>query len=44
LVGVVSEIDLDEATLGSLYELQASGRKSKKSSNKKSSQRVEVSK
>jgi hypothetical protein len=44
LVGVVSEIDLDEATLGSLYELQASGQKSKKSSNKKSSQRVEVSK
>jgi hypothetical protein len=25
LVGVVSEIDLDEARLGSLFELQASG-------------------
>jgi hypothetical protein len=35
LVGVVSEIDLDEAMLGSLYELQASGQKSKKSSDKK---------
>jgi hypothetical protein len=39
LVGVVSEIDLNEATLGSLYELKASGRKSKKSPNKKSSRR-----
>jgi hypothetical protein len=40
LVGVVSEIDLNEAMLGSLYELKASGRKSKKSPNKKSSKRV----
>jgi hypothetical protein len=39
LVGVVSEIDLDEARLGSLYELRAYGRKSKKSSNKKPSKR-----
>jgi hypothetical protein len=37
LVGVVSEIDLNEATLGSLYELKAFGQKSKKSLNKKSS-------
>jgi hypothetical protein len=29
LVGVVSEIDLDESMLGSLYELKATGRKSK---------------
>jgi hypothetical protein len=42
LVGVVSEIDLNEAMLGSLYELQASGRKSRKSSNKKPSNRVKV--
>jgi hypothetical protein len=27
LVGVVSEIDLEETRLGSLYELQAYGRK-----------------
>jgi hypothetical protein len=40
LVGVVSEIDLDEAKLGSLYDLRASGRKSKKSSNKKPSKKV----
>jgi hypothetical protein len=39
LVGVVSKIDLNEATLGSLYELKASGQKSKKSLNKKSSRR-----
>jgi hypothetical protein len=35
LVGVVSEIDLNEGTLGSLYELKASGRKSKKSPKKR---------
>jgi hypothetical protein len=40
LVGVVSEIDLDEAMLGSLYELKAAGRKSKSSSVKKSSKKV----
>jgi hypothetical protein len=44
LVGVVSEIDLNEATLGSLYELKASGRKSKKSLKKKSSRRGVVPK
>jgi hypothetical protein len=44
LVGVVSEIDLDESRLGSLFELQASGRKSRKSSNKKPSKRVNVTK
>jgi hypothetical protein len=42
LVGVVSEIDLDESRLDSLFELQASGRKSRKSSNKKPSKRVNV--
>jgi hypothetical protein len=44
LVGVVLEIDLNEAMLGSLYELQASGRKSKKSPNKRTSKRAKVSK
>jgi hypothetical protein len=39
LVGVVSEIDLDETMLGSLYELKAAGRKSKLSSGKKSSKK-----
>jgi ribosomal protein L28 len=37
LVGEVSEVDLDEATLRSVYDLKASGRKSKASSTKKSS-------
>jgi hypothetical protein len=41
LVGVVLEIDLNEAMLGSLYELQASGRKSP---NKRTSKRAKVSK
>jgi hypothetical protein len=40
LVGVVSEIDLDETMLGSLYELKAAGRKSKSSLVKKSSKKV----
>jgi hypothetical protein len=44
LVGIVSEGDLNEAMLGSLYELQASCRKSKSSSNKKPKKRVKVSK
>jgi hypothetical protein len=35
LVGIVYEVDLDEAMLDSLYELKASSRKSKSSSNKK---------
>ena len=35
LVGVVSEIGLDEDELYSLYELKASGRKSRSSLNKK---------
>jgi hypothetical protein len=35
---------LNEAMLGSLYELQASCRKSKSSSNKKPKKRVKVSK
>jgi hypothetical protein len=32
LFGVVSEVDFNDSTLGSLYELQASGHKSKSSS------------
>jgi hypothetical protein len=44
LVGIVSEVDLNEAMLGSLYELQASVQKSKSSSNKKPKKRVKVSK
>ena len=36
LVGVVSEVGLDEDELSSLYELKASGRKSRSSSNRKS--------
>jgi hypothetical protein len=39
LVGVVSEIDLDEAMVGSVYELKATGRKSKSSSVKNSSKK-----
>jgi hypothetical protein len=44
LVGVVSEVYLNEAMLDSLYELQASDRKSKKSPNKRTSKRVKVPK
>jgi hypothetical protein len=44
LVGVVSEIDFDETRLGSLHELKASGQKSKKSSNKKPSRRINATK
>jgi hypothetical protein len=44
LVGVVSKIDLNEATLGFLYELKASCRKSKKSPIKKSSRQGVVPK
>jgi hypothetical protein len=44
LVGIVSEVDLNEAMLGSLYELQASVQKSKSSSNNKPKKRVKVSK
>jgi hypothetical protein len=39
LVGAVSEVDFNDSTLGSLYELQASGRKSKSSSLFKSKQK-----
>jgi hypothetical protein len=39
LVGEVSEVDLDDDDLYSLYELKASRRKSKSSSNKKSRKR-----
>ena len=35
LVGEVSEVGLDDAELGSIYDLQASGRKSKNASDKK---------
>jgi hypothetical protein len=44
MVGVVSEIDLNEAMLGSLYELKAFGRKLKKSPDKKPSKRGMVPK
>jgi hypothetical protein len=44
LVGEVSEIGLDENGLYSLYELKASGRKSKSSSNKKPRKRSKYSK
>jgi hypothetical protein len=39
LVGEVSEVDLDDDDLYSLYELKAPRRKSKSSSNKKSRKR-----
>jgi hypothetical protein len=42
LVSIVSEGDLNEAMLGSLYELQASSRKSKSSSNKKPKKRLSL--
>jgi hypothetical protein len=44
LVGIVSEGDFDEAMFGSLYELQASSRISKSSSNKKPKKRVKKTK
>jgi hypothetical protein len=44
LVGIVSEEDLNEAMVGSLYELQASSRKSKSSLNKKPKKRVKFTK
>jgi hypothetical protein len=44
LVGVVSEVDFNESMLGSLYELKASGRKSKSASRNKAQKRVAVSK
>jgi hypothetical protein len=44
LVGAISEIDLNEAMLGSLYELQASGHKSRKSPEKKPSKMIKVPK
>jgi hypothetical protein len=42
LVSIVSEGDLNEAMLGSLYDLQASSRKSKSSSNKKPKKRLSL--
>jgi hypothetical protein len=42
IVGAVSEVDLDEATLSSLYELRESGQKSKSSSEKKPLKRVKT--
>jgi hypothetical protein len=44
LVEVVSEVVLDEIDLSSLYELRASGRKSKTSAEKRSLKRPKVSK
>jgi hypothetical protein len=44
LVGVVSEIDLDETMLGSLYNLCASGRKSKSTFFSRTSKRGRVRK
>ena len=43
LVGEVSEVDLDETRLGSIYDLQASGRKSKNASAKKNKKALRVS-
>ena len=42
LVGEVSEVGLDETWLGSIYDLQASGRKSKKCFHKKESKATEI--
>jgi hypothetical protein len=42
IVGAVSEVDLDEATLSSLYELRESGQKSKSSLEKKPLKRVKT--
>jgi hypothetical protein len=44
LVGVVSEVDFNESMLGSLYELEASGQKSKSTSRNKAQKRASVSK
>jgi hypothetical protein len=44
LVGVGSEVCLDETYLSSLYELRASGHKSKTSAEKRSLKRPKVSK
>ena len=44
LVGVVSEVGLDETEPRSLYDLRASGRKSRTSAEKRSSKRPKVSK
>ena len=44
LVGEVSEVGLDEAMLGSVYDLKASCRKSKSSSAKKNSRPVKKAK
>jgi hypothetical protein len=44
LVGVVSEVGFNETELGSLYELRASGRKSKSSLEKKSRKRAKFTK
>jgi hypothetical protein len=44
LVGVVSKIDLDETIPGSLYDLCASGRKSKSNSSSRASKRGRVPK
>ena len=44
LVGEVSEVALDETGLGSIYDLQASGRKSKNASAKKNQKARKVSK
>jgi hypothetical protein len=44
LVGVVSEVDLNDAILGSLYERKAFGRKSKSTLDKRTSKRGRVPK
>ena len=44
LVGEVSEVGLDESGLGSIYDLQASGRKSKNTSAKKNQKSRKVTK
>ena len=44
LVGEISEVSLDETTLGSIYDMQASSRISKKTSDKKNSRSRKVTK
>jgi hypothetical protein len=44
LVGVVLEVDFNESMLGSLYELKASGRKSKSTCRNKAHKRVPLPK
>jgi hypothetical protein len=44
LVGVVSEVVMDETELSSLYDLRASGRKSKTSAEKRSLKRPKLTK